>query len=126
MAADTTTVRYVAESTTVMAAAATTVLRTVDASTVVATASTGPAGANGAAGAQGATGAQGDSGARARQHAFVSTGYGTDYFGSAPLGTATTTALWTIKKIVLDGSGAATVTTATNVRWVDYLTATYT
>ena len=120
MAADTTTVRVVTESTTVMAAAATTVVRTVDASTVVATASTGPAGA------QGATGATGDSGARARQHAFVSTGYGTDYFGSAPLGTATTTALWTIKKIVLNSSGAATVTTATNVQWVDYLTATYT
>ena len=111
MAADTTTVRYVAESTTVMAAAATTVVRTVEATTVVSTASTGPAGA---------------SGARARQHAFVSTGYGTDYFGSAPLGTATTTALWTIKKIVLNSSGAATVTTATNVQWVDYLTTTYT
>ena len=89
----------------------------------------GAQGANGAAGAQGAQGAQGpqgDSGARARQHAFVSTGYGTDYFGSAPLGTATTTALWVIKKIVLNSSGAATVTTATNVQWVDYLTTTYT
>jgi len=111
MATDTTTVRYVAESTTVMVAAATTVVRTVDASTVIATGSTGPAGA---------------SGAKEHEHAFVATGYGTDYFGSAPLGTATTTASWVIKKIVLNSSGAATVTTATNVRWVDYLTATYT
>jgi len=123
MAADTTTVRYVAESTTVEVAAATTVVQTVDSSTVIATGSTGPAGANGATGAQGP---QGDSGARARQHAFVSTGYGTDYFGSAPLGTATTTALWIIKKIALSNAGAATVTTATNVQWVNYLTATYT
>ena len=63
---------------------------------------------------------------KTRQHAFVSTGTGTDYFGSATIGTATTTASWTIKKIVLSSSGAATVTTATNVQWVDYLTATYT
>ena len=91
---------------------------------------TGPTGATGPTGPTGAastvTGPTGASAARARQHAFVSTGYGTDYFGSAPLGTATTTALWTIKKIVLNSSGAATVTTATNVQWVDYLTATYT
>ena len=62
---------------------------------------------------------------KSRQHAFVSTGTGTDYFGSATVGTATTTALWTIKKIALSNAGAATVTTATNVQWVDYLTATY-
>ena len=132
MAADTTRVRYAGDATTVIVAAAKTVVRTVDKTTVVATGTigvNGAQGANGAAGAQGAQGAQGpqgDSGARARQHAFVSTGYGTDYFGSAPLGTATTTALWVIKKIVLNSSGAATVTTATNVQWVDYLTTTYT
>ena len=156
MAADTTRVRYAGDATTVIVAAAKTVVRTVDKTTVVATGTigvNGAQGANGAAGAQGAQGAngaagaqgaqgangaagaqgaqgaqgpQGDSGARARQHAFVATGYGTDYFGSAPSGTATTTALWTIKKILLNSSGAATVTTATNVQWVDYLTATYT
>ena len=123
MAADTTTVRYVAESTTVMTAASTTVVQTVDATTVIATGTTGPAGV---AGANGAQGPQGASAEHSHQHAFVATGYGTDYFGSAPLGTATTTALWIIKKIVLNSSGAATVTTATNVQWVDYLTATYT
>jgi PDZ domain-containing secreted protein len=115
MAADTTTVRFVYDDATAVQALVST--------TVVTTGTTGPTGAIGPTGATGPKGAAADG---SHEHVFVATGYGTDYFGAAPLGTATTTALWTIKKIVLDSSGAATVTTATNVQWVDYLTATYT
>ena len=109
MAADTTTVRFTYDDATA--------LQFLVSTTVVTTGTIGPTGA---------TGPQGASAEHSHEHAFVATGYGTDYFGSAPLGTATTTALWVIKKIVLNSSGAATVTTATTVRWVDYLTATYT
>jgi len=51
------------------------------------------------------------------------------YVGSAPLGTLTSAAAWTIKRITLDTGGNPTDTTWTAIRsavWDDHLTESYT
>lgn len=65
-------------------------------------------------------------GVAARRHAWVSTGYGVDYCGYAPVGTADATAAWKITRITLSDTGSVTLATAINVAWTDYLTAVYT
>lgn len=47
------------------------------------------------------------------------------YCGTAPGGTAESSALWTIKRIQINSDGSTTTLTATSVAWTDRLTSTY-
>ena len=50
----------------------------------------------------------------------------TSYIGKAAFGSATSASVWTIRKTVYTSAGAvSSTTTATNVKWDDRLTATY-
>lgn len=50
-----------------------------------------------------------------------------DYCGVAPEGSAESAAIWTITRLTISTTGSVTATgTATNVKWTDRLTATYT
>ena len=51
--------------------------------------------------------------------------YPHSYCGSAPQGALENSAVWTIKRIQINVDGSATITTATNVEWVDRLTVAY-
>lgn len=74
-------------------------------------------------GPKGADGTGGGGSAGERRHAFAS---GTDYCGTAPAGSAENSAVWTISRLTIASAGTVTAATATNVKWTDRLTATYT
>ena len=57
------------------------------------------------------------------RHDFVSPN---DYMGTAPVGSATSASAWNITRLAITTAGTTTVTHATNVKWDDRLTATYT
>ena len=57
------------------------------------------------------------------RHDFVSPN---DYMGLAAAGSANSASVWHITRLAVDSAGATTVTHATNVKWDDRLTATYT
>ena len=48
------------------------------------------------------------------------------YCGSAPNGSAESASVWTIYRIQVASNGTVTTLSATNVKWTDRLTATYT
>ena len=48
-----------------------------------------------------------------------------NYCGTAPNGSAESSAVWTIKRLTITASGSITITTATNVAWTNRQSATY-
>jgi hypothetical protein len=60
---------------------------------------------------------------------FYSTRFATTtntyYIGTAAQGSLDSATVWKIRKVVVNSDGTNTITTATNVAWTDYLTATY-
>lgn len=78
-------------------------------------------------GPQGPQGEQGEPGQdltpNEKRHDWVSPN---SYCGQAPLGSAESANVWTIKRITVATNGTTTVATATNVNWTGRLTHTYT
>lgn len=83
----------------------------------------GAMGNNGTSGYSGISGFSGYTPALERQSAWVAP---YQYCGTAPYGSLLTQPVWTIDRIEVASDGSVTVTTATNVAWIDYATATYT
>ena len=54
-----------------------------------------------------------------RRNANNSTNNNINYCGYAPVGSAESSAVWTITRLTISGSGAITVGTATNVAWTN-------
>jgi hypothetical protein len=48
-----------------------------------------------------------------------------DYCGIAIFGSLTSSAVWKITRIQINSDGSNTITTATNVKWNDYLVVTH-
>lgn len=75
-------------------------------------------------GPKGAKGNQGESGRLSRRAAWDPAGI--SYLGSAVHGSAESAAVWRIVRITVASNGTCTTGTATNVKWTDRYTATYT
>jgi hypothetical protein len=58
------------------------------------------------------------------QHAWDASAT-TDYIGNAPTGSSTSASVWTITRNIVASDGSVTTAHAYNVKWTDYLTATY-
>jgi hypothetical protein len=84
--------------------------------------STGPTGAAGSAGAAGSTGPTGAAGGGAVRSDTVSN---VSYLGRALPGSATSASVWTIRRTTVAAAGTVTTATATNVKWDDRLTTSY-
>ena len=60
-----------------------------------------------------------------RRNANNSSNNSINYCGTAPNGSAESSAVWTIKRLTITASGSITITTATNVAWTNRESATY-
>ena len=77
----------------------------------------------GAQGPQGVAGSGGGGGtSNIRRHDFISPN---DYNGYAPTGSAESSTVWTITRIIVSAEGTTTVGTATNVAWTNRTSETY-
>jgi hypothetical protein len=74
-------------------------------------------------GPQGPQGEKGDTGYRARAYEYAG---GYHYQGTAPVGSATSAAVWTIHRMTFSAAGVTANLTATNVAWDNRVSATYT